>query len=41
MRTREEVYMLADYGLATMEIAHRVGVPVGEVELILGLREKK
>jgi hypothetical protein len=34
----EEIYLLADYGLDAAEIAHRVGSPVGEVELILGLR---
>ncbi len=37
-RRREEIYRLADYGFSTPEIAHRVGIPVGEVELILGLR---
>ena len=37
-RRREEIYRLADYGLAVAEIARRVGSPVGEVELILGLR---
>lgn len=40
-RRQEEVYTLADYGLDAAEIARRVGSPVGEVELILGLREKK
>ncbi len=38
-RRRAEVYRLADYGFATPEIAKRVGSPVGEVELILSLRE--
>ena len=33
--------MLADYGFAPTEIARRVGSPVGEVELILGLRAKR
>ena len=37
-RRREEIYHLADYGFAAEEIARRVGSPVGEVELILGLR---
>jgi hypothetical protein len=35
---RDEVYTLADYGLAPAEIAQRVGCPVGEVELFLSLR---
>ncbi|MHC4178596.1 MAG: DUF6115 domain-containing protein [Planctomycetota bacterium] len=39
-RRQEEIYTLADYGLDAAEIARRVGSPVGEVELILGLREK-
>jgi len=38
---QEEIYTLADYGLEAAEIARRTGSPVGEVELILGLREKK
>jgi len=37
----EEIYLLADYGFDAAEIARRVGSPVGEVELILGLREKR
>jgi hypothetical protein len=37
---REEIYTLADYGLPAAEIAHRTGVPGGEVELILRLRGK-
>jgi hypothetical protein len=40
-RRYEEIYTLADYGLAPSEIAHRVGSPVGEVELILSLRGKR
>jgi hypothetical protein len=36
---REEVYALADGGLEAAEIARRIGSPVGEVELILGLRQ--
>jgi DNA-directed RNA polymerase specialized sigma24 family protein len=38
---REEIYALADYGLPPNEIAHRTGTPIGEVELMLNLREKK
>jgi hypothetical protein len=34
---RAEICRLADYGFAATEIAHRVGTPVGEVELILSL----
>ena len=37
---REEIHTLADYGFPTAEIANRLGVPVGEVERILGLRKK-
>ena len=37
----EEIYLLSDYGYPPEEIAHRVGSPVGEVELILGLRKKR
>jgi len=40
-RRYEEIYTLADYGLEPAEIAHRVGSPVGEVELILSLRGKR
>jgi hypothetical protein len=40
-RRYEEIYTLADYGLGPSEIAHRVGSPVGEVELILSLRGKR
>jgi hypothetical protein len=38
-RRRDEIYQLADYGFAATEIARRVGSPVGEVELILSLRQ--
>jgi len=38
-RRRDEIYHLADYGFAAAEIARRVGSPVGEVELILSLRD--
>ncbi|MBN2474698.1 MAG: hypothetical protein JXB62_08820 [Pirellulales bacterium] len=37
---RERIYTLADYGYDPAEIARRVGSPIGEVELILGLRGK-
>ena len=37
----EEIYLLSDYGFDTTEIARRVGSPVGEVELILGLRRQR
>jgi hypothetical protein len=40
-RRRAEIYRLADYGFAAAEIARRVGSPVGEVELILSLRDSK
>ncbi|MGA2034106.1 MAG: hypothetical protein ABSG68_17830 [Thermoguttaceae bacterium] len=39
-RSHEEIYTLADYGFETAEIARRLGVPIGEVQLILGLRGK-
>lgn len=39
-RRHEEIYLLADYGYGPTEIAHRTGMPIGEVELILRLREK-
>lgn len=37
-RPYEEIFRLADLGHGSQEIAQRVGSPVGEVELILGLR---
>jgi hypothetical protein len=37
----EEIYLLADYGYTAAEIAERAAVPVGEVELILSLRDKR
>ena len=40
-RRREEIYTLADYGFTPAEIARRAGSPIGEVELILGLRGKQ
>ncbi|HEX5447423.1 MAG TPA: hypothetical protein VFW87_26650 [Pirellulales bacterium] len=39
-RRYAEIYALADSGLASAAIATRVGSPIGEVELILGLRGK-
>ena len=39
-RRQEEIYTLADYGYDLIEIARRVGSPIGEVELILSLRRK-
>jgi hypothetical protein len=36
----EEIYTLADYGYPCPEIARRLNLPVGEVELILNLRAK-
>ena len=38
---KQEIYALADYGLSESAIAQRLGVPIGEVELILSLRGKK
>jgi hypothetical protein len=40
-RRHEEVYTLADYGYDAPEIARRLATPVGEIELILGLRQKR
>ena len=40
-RRYEEIYLLADYGFDAAGIAQRVGIPVGEVELILSLRDKR
>ncbi len=37
-RHQEEIYMLSDYGYEPAEIARRVNMPIGEVELILSLR---
>jgi len=36
-----EIYVLADYGHSLSEIAQQVAVPVGEVELILSLRDRR
>lgn len=40
-RRYEEVYTLSDYGFEPLEIASRLGMKAGEVELILGLRSKR
>lgn len=40
-RPKDEIYTLADYGYTSTDIAHRTGVPVGEVELILSLRGQR
>jgi hypothetical protein len=37
----DEIYMLADYGFDTNEIAQRVTMPAGEIQLILSLRTKR
>ncbi|MGA2060395.1 MAG: hypothetical protein ABSG67_07940 [Thermoguttaceae bacterium] len=37
---KQEIYALADYGLSDSAIAQRLGMPIGEVELILSLRGK-
>jgi len=36
--SRDEVYTLADYGFDAAEISHRTGLPIGEVQLMLGIR---
>lgn len=38
---REEVYTLADYGFSVADIASRLATPIGQVELILRLREER
>jgi uncharacterized protein (TIGR00299 family) protein len=40
-RNQQEIYALADQGLSESAIARRIGLPVGEVELILSLRVKE
>jgi hypothetical protein len=37
----DEIYLLADYGHPPAEIAQRVKLPIGEVELILSLRKRR
>jgi hypothetical protein len=39
-RRHAEIYSLSDQGLTSAAIASRLGSPIGEVELILGLRGK-
>lgn len=39
-RRHTEIYALADSGLASAAIAARIGSPIGEIDLILGLRDK-
>ncbi|NLS96360.1 MAG: hypothetical protein GXX96_29840 [Planctomycetaceae bacterium] len=38
---RDEACLLADYGFSVGDIASRLAIPAGEVELILRLREQK
>ncbi len=38
---RDEVYLLADYGFSANDIASRLSTPIGQIELILRLREEK
>ena len=38
---REEIYMLADYGFLPEDIAARVDIPAGQVELILQRRQER
>jgi hypothetical protein len=40
-RRHEEIYTLADSGLDSESIAKRIGSPVGEIDLILGLRQTR
>jgi hypothetical protein len=39
-RRHAEIYTLADAGHPSAAIASRVGSPIGEVELILSLRDR-
>jgi hypothetical protein len=39
-RRHAEIYTLADAGLSSAAIASRLASPIGEVELILGLRQR-
>ena len=38
---QNEIYALSDSGLSDTAISQRLGMPIGEVELILSLREKR
>jgi hypothetical protein len=40
-RRYEEIYLLADYGFSQADIAQRVSMPIGEIQLILSLRSKR
>jgi hypothetical protein len=40
-RRKAEVYTLADYGFDAREIAHRTQMPIGEVDLMLRLRDSR
>ncbi len=40
-RCHEEVYQLADSACDSAEIARQLGVPIGEIELILSLRDSR
>jgi hypothetical protein len=37
----DEIYLMADYGHPAGEIAKKLGLPIGEVELILSLRTRR
>jgi hypothetical protein len=41
IRRQEEIYALADSGLTSATIAGRIGSPVGEIDLVLGLRPSR
>lgn len=41
VRPHEEIYALVDAGYSSAEIANRLNRPVGEIELILGLRRQR
>jgi hypothetical protein len=40
-RRHDDVYALADSGLDSPAIAARLAAPIGEIELILGLRDSR
>lgn len=40
-RRAEDIYALADAGRSSIEIANQLQTPVGEIELILGLRSQR
>lgn len=41
VRDADDIYRLADYGMQAEEIATQVGRPIGEIRLILALRERR